>query len=37
MSADDTQPQADYTQDMLFTEGLPALDPKLGYRAIPAA
>ena len=37
MSEDDTQPQADYTQDMLFTEGLPALDPKLGYRGIPAA
>ncbi len=37
MSVDDTQPQADYTQDMLFTEGLPALDPKLGYRGIPAA
>ena len=37
MSEDVTQPQADYTQDMLFTEGLPALDPKLGYRGIPAA
>jgi DNA-binding transcriptional MerR regulator len=27
----------DYTQDMLFTEGLPSVDPRLGYRGIPAA
>jgi DNA-binding transcriptional MerR regulator len=27
----------DYTQDMLFTEGLPSSDPRLGYRGIPAA
>jgi DNA-binding transcriptional MerR regulator len=37
MSEDTTAPQADYTQDMLFTEGLPTIDPKLGYRGIPAA
>jgi len=30
-------PDSDYTQDMLFTEGLPSIDPKLGYRGIPAA
>ncbi len=30
-------PGSDYTQDMLFTEGLPSIDPKLGYRGIPAA
>lgn len=27
----------DYTQDMLFTEGLPTVDPRLGYRGLPAA
>ena len=30
-------PDGDYTSDMLFTEGLPSVDPKLGYRGIPAA
>ncbi len=32
-----TNDQAEYTQDMLFTEGLPSADPRLGYRGIPAA
>ncbi|CAB4954239.1 unannotated protein [freshwater metagenome] len=27
----------DYAQDMLFTDGLVTIDPKLGYRGIPAA
>lgn len=34
---DIVEPDGDYTSDMLFTEGLPSVDPKLGYRGIPAA
>lgn len=30
-------PQNDYSQDMLFTDGSPSADPKIGYRGISAA
>ena len=33
-NADDS---LNYAQDMLFTDGLPTVDPKIGYRGIPAA
>jgi DNA-binding transcriptional MerR regulator len=33
-NADDS---LNYAQDMLFTDGLPTVDPKVGYRGIPAA
>lgn len=33
-NADDS---LNYAQDMLFTDGLPSVDPKVGYRGIPAA
>ncbi|MEY4390781.1 MAG: hypothetical protein RLZZ400_524 [Actinomycetota bacterium] len=33
----DNPRDTDYTQDMLFTEGLPTVDPRLGYRGLPAA
>lgn len=33
-NADDS---LNYAQDMLFTDGLPTVDPKIGYRGLPAA
>lgn len=33
-NADDS---LNYAQDMLFTDGLPSVDPNVGYRGIPAA
>jgi DNA-binding transcriptional MerR regulator len=37
MDKKDLAPQADYAQDMLFTDGLPTTDPNLGYRGTSAA
>lgn len=34
---ENSTPEQDYTQDMLFTEGLPAMDPRIGYRGLSAA
>ena len=34
---DSPTPQNDYSQDMLFTDGSPSADPKVGYRGISAA
>lgn len=34
---DSGAPANDYSQDMLFTDGSPSADPKLGYRGISAA
>lgn len=34
---DSATPQNDYSQDMLFTDGSPSADPKVGYRGISAA
>ena len=30
-------PENDYSQDMLFSDGSPSADPKVGYRGISAA
>ena len=32
-----TSPENDYSQDMLFSDGSPSADPKVGYRGISAA
>jgi DNA-binding transcriptional MerR regulator len=37
MNTHDLGSQGDYSQDMLFTDGLPAVDPKMGYRGTAAA
>jgi len=34
---DSGAPENDYSQDMLFTDGSPSADPKIGYRGIYAA
>ena len=34
---DSGTPENDYSQDMLFTDGSPSADPKIGYRGISAA
>ncbi|MBP6043638.1 MAG: MerR family transcriptional regulator, partial [Rhodoluna sp.] len=34
---DSTSPENDYSQDMLFSDGSPSADPKVGYRGISAA
>lgn len=35
--SDNPSRDQDYMQDMLFTEGLPSIDPRLGYRGLAAA
>ena len=36
-SPEDTNAPAAYASDMLFTDGLPSNDPKVGYRGTSAA
>ncbi|MEY4993358.1 MAG: hypothetical protein RIS82_480 [Actinomycetota bacterium] len=37
MSVNESDNQIDYSQNMLFTDGLPSSDPKVGYRGTSAA
>jgi DNA-binding transcriptional MerR regulator len=37
MSEHESETQIDYSQNMLFTDGLPSSDPKVGYRGTSAA
>ncbi len=37
MSASESDNMGTYSQDMLFTDGLPSADPKVGYRGTSAA